>query len=36
LYLVDKQGRVIFNRLLDELNFDAATFESALRSASAR
>jgi tetratricopeptide (TPR) repeat protein len=33
LYVINKQGRVAFNSLLDELNFDAGTFESALRSA---
>jgi tetratricopeptide (TPR) repeat protein len=35
LYVVDKRGRVIFNSLLDELNFNVATFESTLQSANA-
>ena len=32
LYLVDKQGRVAFNSLLDELNFDAPALDSAIQS----
>ena len=36
LYLVDKQGRVAFNSLLDELNFDAASLDTALQSAIAQ
>ena len=33
VYLVDKQGRVAFNSLLDELNFDATMLDSVLQSA---
>ena len=36
LYLVDKQGRVAFNSLLDELNFDASALELAIQSANVR
>ncbi|HET9319811.1 MAG TPA: deiodinase-like protein, partial [Bryobacteraceae bacterium] len=36
LYLVDKQGRVAFTSLLDELNFDASSLDSALQSAIAQ
>jgi tetratricopeptide (TPR) repeat protein len=36
VYLVDKQGRVAFNSLLDELNFNASSLESALHSAIGR
>ena len=32
VYLVDKQGRVIFSSLLDELNFDASALGLALGS----
>src|SRR6266850_2258279 len=31
VYLVDKQGRVAFNSLLDELNFEASRLDSALK-----
>jgi tetratricopeptide (TPR) repeat protein len=33
VYLVDRQGRVAFNSLLDELNFDATMLDSVLQSA---
>jgi tetratricopeptide (TPR) repeat protein len=36
VYLVDKQGNVAFNTLLDELNFDASRLDSALQSAITR
>jgi len=36
IYVVDKQGRVAFNSLLDELSFDAAHLEAALQLAMAR
>ena len=36
VYLVDKQGHVAFNSLLDELNFDASSLDAALQSAIAR
>jgi len=31
VYLVDKEGRVAFNSLLDELNFDASSLDAALQ-----
>jgi len=31
VYLVDKQGRVAFNSLLDELNFEASRLDAALK-----
>jgi len=36
LYLVDKQGRVAFTSLLDELSFDASSLDSALQMAIAQ
>ena len=36
VYLVDKQGKVAFNTVLDELNFDASRLDSALQSAITR
>jgi tetratricopeptide (TPR) repeat protein len=33
VYLIDKQGNVAFNTLLDELNFDASRLDSALQTA---
>jgi hypothetical protein len=33
VYVLDKAGRVVFNRVLDQQQFDAAALEAALRQA---